>query len=96
MGSPVPLFGRGDTLWSIAEGHGVKLNNIIAANGMHNKDLVLAGERLVIPVLGQQSRLDSGLLSTPPAVAEEVGASLYSPTWEDLANQGSQRYCGAA
>lgn len=40
----------GDSIWSIAQKYGVNYNSIIAANGLENRNNLVIGEALVIPM----------------------------------------------
>lgn len=54
-GKPGPGGGRvyivqpGDTLWSIAQRHGISLQVLIQANNLKNPDLLYPGQRIIIP-----------------------------------------------
>ena len=45
----------GETLSEIADRHGIALNRLMQANGITNPDLVVAGQRLVIPGSGSKA-----------------------------------------
>ena len=58
----IPAAGRaqvvvrsGETLSDIAVRHGVSLSKLMRANGISNPDLVVVGQRLVIPGSGASS-----------------------------------------
>lgn len=55
----------GDTLLAIATRYGVTVDAILAANNLTNPDFVFAGQRLIIPVLGNAPRP-----TEPPSVLE--------------------------
>ena len=46
---------RGDNLSKIAARHGVTVQDLVAANGIRNPDLILSGQELVIPNAGAAS-----------------------------------------
>jgi murein DD-endopeptidase MepM/ murein hydrolase activator NlpD len=46
---PFVLVAEGQTLWGIAQSHGVAVEDLAAANGLGVKDLLAVGQQLVIP-----------------------------------------------
>lgn len=49
---PIHVVQPGDTLGSLSEFYGVPLDDIMAANGMTNPNLISVGQQLVIPING--------------------------------------------
>lgn len=48
-GGKVYIVQRGDTLWTIAQRHGVSLNALIQANNLKNPDMIYPGQQIIIP-----------------------------------------------
>lgn len=57
---------EGDTLWAIANRHGVPVETLASANGLASPDLLHPGQRLIIPSAGTAQRRAVG---TPAATA---------------------------
>lgn len=68
---PVHVVQAGDTLGSISQFYGVSMDDIMAANGLANPNLISVGQQLVIPVNG---------LDTPEPAATETAVPNLLPS----------------
>jgi len=50
------VVAAGQTLWKIASTYGVRVDDILAENGLRESAIIKPGQRLTIPTRGQQSR----------------------------------------
>lgn len=71
-GPPIHVVRAGDTLATIANIYDVPMEDIIAANGIANPNILSVGEQLTIPVGGLAT-------STPPPPPEPTASVLPSP-----------------
>jgi len=76
-GQTIYVVQGGDSLWKIAESHGVTVDDLIEANGISKDDVLHPGQELVIPMPGQAlptplprspTPIPASLLATPTAV----------------------------
>ena len=70
-GPPIHIVQGGDTLGNISELYDVSIDDIMAANGISNPNLISAGQQLVIPVGG---------VETPEPVVTETAVPNQLPT----------------
>lgn len=71
---PFVIVAEGQTLWGIAQSHGVAVEDLAAANGLRVKDLLAVGQQLVIPP--KISGAGRGLLSgAAQALSRPIGAT---------------------
>ena len=71
---PFVTVAEGQTLWGIAQSHGVAVEDVAAANGLGVKDLLTVGQQLVIP--SKISGAGRGLLSgAAQALSRPIGAT---------------------
>lgn len=67
------IVAEGQTLWGIAQSHGVAVEDLAAANGLGDKDLLAVGQQLVIP--RKTFGAGRGLLpGVAPALYRPIGA----------------------
>jgi murein DD-endopeptidase MepM/ murein hydrolase activator NlpD len=70
----------GDSLWSIAQAHGVTMQQLAAANGMQLSDLLLIGRTLVLPVATPATSPTTTSAATTPTTASPATAPVTTPT----------------
>jgi len=71
---PFVIVAEGQTLWGIAQSHGVAVEDLAAANGLGVKDLLGVGQQLVIPPKSSLAGR-GGLAGAVPAVSRPIGAT---------------------
>jgi LysM repeat protein len=49
VGERVYVVKEGDTLWSVAQDHGVSVEQIMEANDLEDRNFIWWGQRLIIP-----------------------------------------------
>lgn len=74
----------GDTVWAIAEAHGVGVAQVLEANGLADDDLILPGRELVIPVVAVETVAAASAdltdeMRTNARIVVEVGRALGVP-----------------
>jgi LysM repeat protein len=85
----------GDTLWSIAQEHGIGVSELLAANGLSSTSIIYPGQKLVIPSAGatpqpqgeQEQPEQKKETPRPPSIydepQEQLSASLNAPQSEN-------------
>ncbi len=63
-GPPVHIVVAGDTLGRLSEFYGVTVEDIMAANGMDNPNIISVGQQLIIPVGGVATAIPENLAPT--------------------------------
>ena len=67
----------GDTVWDLAQQHGVSVDAIVAANGLANPHLIRIGARLTIPASGAMAPTASAALPSTTTHIVEPGDTLW-------------------
>jgi membrane-bound lytic murein transglycosylase D len=79
---------RGDNPWTIARRHGVELNDLLQANGLHRGSMLKPGQTLVIPGQGGESAPQAASASSASAPPAEP---VSTPSAEKAASGGTYR-----
>jgi membrane-bound lytic murein transglycosylase D len=66
---------RGDNPWTISRRHGVGLNELLQANGLHRGSMLKPGQELVIPGRGGSGSTSGSRASAPPAEPQAASAT---------------------
>ncbi|MDN3311909.1 LysM peptidoglycan-binding domain-containing protein [Microbacterium oryzae] len=82
----------GDTLWAIAQKHGVSVSELLAANGLNGSSIIYPGQKIALPRAGgapapqsapqaqQQSEAPQSIYDIP---TDQLSASLNAPQTEN-------------
>ena len=78
----------GDTLWSIAQEHGISVSELLAANGLNSSSIIYPGQKIIIPSPGgtaapQEEEQESSSPSIYDSPQDQLTSSLNAPQTEN-------------
>ncbi len=90
---------RGETLSEIAKQYGVSVQAIVAVNGLDNPNLIITGQKLIIPAPGEEmpttTRAPQPTKTSRPAAGQSPTATLTpKPTPTATSSTGSLQFIG--
>lgn len=85
----------GDTLWDIAQANGVKVDDLVQANGLGNADVLAVGQVLRLPVTAGAIQRTAGIATPTPAPAAKPKPSP-SPTAAPTVSKLQQKVAAEA
>ncbi|WOF21852.1 LysM peptidoglycan-binding domain-containing protein [Microbacterium betulae] len=80
----------GDTLWSIAQEHGISVSELLATNGLNGSSIIYPGQKIIIPAPGgtaEPQADEEQEPSSPPSIydspQDQLTSSLNAPQTEN-------------
>src|SRR3990172_12407765 len=76
LAQTVHVVQPGETVWTIAQQHGLPPDRIVSANRLRNPDRLQIGDRLAVPAVAQRR---TAVATRPPAAAAAENPHLIRP-----------------